>query len=54
MSVFRRSLGGGIRWRRVRTADGGFLVFLEVVVHETEYEGRLKVSAGQCQLFQAA
>ena len=27
--------------RRIHTADGGFLVLLKVVVHETEYEGRL-------------
>lgn len=39
MSVFGRSLGEGFRGRRIRTADCGFLVFLKVVVHETEYEG---------------
>lgn len=29
----------GIAGRRVRTADSGFLILLEVVVHKAEYEG---------------
>lgn len=41
---------GRVRPRRIRTADSGFLVLLEVVVDKAEYEGGLEVEVRQCQM----
>lgn len=46
-----KNAGGGIAGRRVPTADSGLLVLLEIIVHETEYEGGLEIEVGQRQHF---
>lgn len=43
----RTSVEGSLG-ERIHTADSGFLVLLEIIVHEAEYEGGLEVFVKQC------